>query len=81
MKVLMLQEFLRSLGSPLATIGVPSKSRDDLRAVSNALEPFKDLDLAQLADFLKRAGEFRRSGEVPAVTVPGLDDVTDAAPS
>ena len=79
MKASALQEFLRSLGGSLSAVGVPPKSLDDLRAAANALEPFKDLDLGQLADFLKRAGEFRRTGEVPVVTVPGLDDATNSA--
>ena len=74
-----LQVFLRSLGNPLAAVGVPPKSLDDLRTVAHAFEPFNDLDLAQLADFLKRAGEFRRTGEVPVVSVPGLDDATNTA--
>lgn len=74
-----LQEFLRSLSGPLGAIGVPPRSLDDLRAAALALEPFKDLDLAQLADFLRRAAAFRQSGEVPAVAVPGLDSVISAS--
>ena len=79
MKASALQEFLRSLGGSLGAVGVPPKSLDDLRTVANALQPFADMDLAQLADFLRRAAEFRRTGEVPAVNVPGLDATAKAA--
>jgi hypothetical protein len=81
MKTSALQEFLRSLASPLATIGVAPKSLDDLHTAAQAMEPFKDLDLEQLADFLRRAADFRRNGEVPALSVSGLDQVTSAARS
>jgi hypothetical protein len=79
MKASALQEFLRSLGGSLAAVGVQPKSLDDLRAVSHALAPFADMDLEQLADFLKRAAEFRRTGEVPAVNVSGLAEATKMA--
>lgn len=74
-----LQEFLHRLGDSLAAIGVPPKALDGLRAVGQALDPFRDLDLDQLADFLRRAAEFRRRGDIPAVSVPGLDNATAAA--
>lgn len=79
MRVSSLREFLRSLGGPLAAVGVSARSLDDLRAAAHALEPFDDLDLDQLADFLRRAAEFRRTGDVPAVSVPGLEAATAAA--
>lgn len=79
MRVSALQEFLRNLGGSLSAVGVQQKSLEDIRAVARALEPFKDLDLEQLADFLARAAEFRRRGDVPAVSVAGLTDATDAA--
>lgn len=79
MKASALQEFLRSLGGSLGAVGVQAKSLDDLRGVARALEPFKDLNLEQLADFLARAAEFSRTGEVPAVPVAGLNDATAAA--
>jgi hypothetical protein len=78
-KAAALQEFLRSLGGSLVAVGVPPKSLDELRAVANALAPFADMDLEQLTDFLKRAAEFRRTGEVPAVNVPGLDVAATSA--
>lgn len=79
MKVSALQEFLRNLGGALGALGVQVKSLEDLRSVSRAFEPFKDLDLEQVADFLTRAAAYRRDGTVPAVTVVGLDDATAAA--
>jgi hypothetical protein len=79
MKSSALQEFLRNLGGSLGAVGVPAKSVEDLRAVARALEPFRDLDLEQLADFLRRAAEFRRDGHVPAVSVAGLDGAMAAA--
>ena len=74
-----LQEFLRSLGAPLAAVGVAPKSLADLRAAADALEPFKGLDLEQLADFLRRADESRRSGAVPLIEVAGVESVRTAA--
>jgi hypothetical protein len=79
MNVAALQEFLRSLGSSLAWFGIPPKTVDDLRAAVKALEPFKELDLEQLADFLRRAAEYRDTGAVPALSVPGLEQVTTSA--
>jgi hypothetical protein len=81
MKASALQEFLRNLGGSLAAVGVPPKSLDDLRAVAHTLEPFRELDLEQLADFLRRAGEYRRTGEVPAISASGLDQAAAAARS
>jgi hypothetical protein len=79
MKASALQEFLRSLGGSLVAVGVSPKSLEDLRAVASALEPFTDLDLEQLADFLRRAAEHRRTGDVPTVVTPGVEDATTAA--
>jgi hypothetical protein len=81
MKTSALQEFLRSLAAPLAAIGVAPKSLDDLHTAAQSLEPFKDLDLEQLVDFLRRAADFRRDGKVPALSVSGLDQITSAARS
>lgn len=74
-----LQEFLRSLGAPLAAVGVAPKSLADLRAAADALEPFHGLDLEQLAGFLRRADEYRRSGAVPLIEVAGVEAVRTAA--
>jgi hypothetical protein len=80
MRTSALQEFLRSLGGPLGAVGVTPKSVADLRAVAGALDPFKDLDLEQLADFLRRADEYRRSGSVLAVAdAPGVGEIRTTA--
>jgi len=79
MRASALQEFLRSLGGPLAAVGVPPKSAADLRAAADALEPFRDLDLDRLADFLRRADEFRRAGAVPVADAAGADAIRAAA--
>ena len=80
MRTSALRAFLRDLGGPLAEVGVTPKSLADLRAVADALEPFRELDLEQLADFLRRAEEYRRSGAVTAVAdAPGVDGVRTAA--
>jgi hypothetical protein len=81
MKASALQEFLRSLGGPLAAVGVAPRSLDGLRSVAQALEPLKDLDLDQLEEFLRRAADYRRTGAVPAIAVSGLDQATTAARS
>lgn len=81
MKAAALQEFLRNLCGALASVSVPPKSLDDLRAAAQLFEPFRDLELEQLADFLRRAAEYRRTGAVPAIAVSGLDQTTTAARS
>lgn len=81
MKASALQELLRNLASPLAAVGVAPRSLDGLRSAAQALEPFRDLELDQLADFLRRAAEYQRTGAVPAVSVAGLDQATAAARS
>jgi hypothetical protein len=79
MKAQTLQQFLNSLSGSLAVIGVSPKSLNDLRMVTQALEPFNDLELDQLADFLKRAKAYREDGKVPSVTVAGLPEATNSA--
>jgi hypothetical protein len=74
-----LQEFLRNLGGSLAAVGVQQKSLHDLQAVAHLFEPFKDFDLGQLTDFLKRAAEYRSGEKLPVAAVPGLADVTTAS--
>jgi len=74
-----LQEFLRSLGGTLGVVGISAKPVEDLRLIAQTLEPFKDLSLEQFADFLKRAALFRQSGDVPAVSVAGVDEVQTSA--
>ena len=79
MKASALQEFLRSLGGSLGAVGIPARSLDGLRAIEQLFTPFADLDLEQAADFLKRAAEYRGSGEVSTVSVAGIAEVTQSA--
>ena len=79
MKVSALQEFIRSLGGSLSAVGVQPKPLEDLRAIAHAFQPLKDLDLEHVPDFLKRASQYRGTGEVPVIAVAGLDDTTVAA--
>lgn len=65
MKVSVLQQFLRSLVTPLREAGANEKKANDLEQTAQALEPFKDQDFGQLAAFLAQAEEFRRSGLLP----------------
>lgn len=64
MKVNDLQQFLRSLARPLSASGA-KKVADELDRMSAGLEPFKDLSVAQFADFLAKADTFARTGVVP----------------
>jgi hypothetical protein len=79
MKASTLLRFLDGLGSSFSAIGVPQKSLDDLHAITELLKPFKDLDLAQLADFFKRAADYRSSEKLPVMSVPALEDITHLA--
>jgi len=72
MKAATLQQFLRELAGPLGVLGLPAAAVTPLDACARALEPFRDLDLTTLADFLRRADEARRTGAVPLVEVPAL---------
>jgi hypothetical protein len=65
MKVAVLQQFLRSLVTPLREAGASEKKANDLEETAQALEPFKDQDFGQLAAFLAQAEEFRRTGLLP----------------
>ncbi len=64
MNVSDLQQFLRSLSRPLSSSGAKSAANDLERACAG-LEPFRDLNLAQFADFLARAETYARTGVVP----------------
>ncbi len=64
MNVSDLQQFLRSLSRPLSDSGA-KKAADDLERACAGLEPFRDLNLAQFADFLANAEAYARTGVVP----------------
>jgi hypothetical protein len=59
-----LQQFLRSLSQPLSTSGAKTAA-NDLERVCAGLEPFRDLTVAQFADFLGNAEAYARTGVVP----------------
>ena len=65
MKVAELQSFLRSLSGLLAASG-GKRVADDLDRVAGGLQPFAQMTVAQLADFLKQAEEYHRTGILPA---------------
>jgi len=65
MNVSDLQQFLRSLSRPLSDAGA-KKAADDLERACAGLEPFRDLNVAQFADFLANAEVYARTGVVPA---------------
>ncbi len=64
MNVSDLQQFLRSLSRPLSDSGA-KKAADDLERACAGMEPFRDLNVAQFADFLANAEEYARTGVVP----------------
>lgn len=59
-----LQQFLRSLSQPLSVSGA-KKVADDLERACAGLEPFRNLSVAQFADFLGKADEYDKTGVVP----------------
>jgi hypothetical protein len=59
-----LQLFLRSLSQPLSASGAKTAA-NDLERVCAGLEPFRDLTVAQFADFLGNAEAYARTGVVP----------------
>lgn len=65
MKVAELQSFLRSLAAPLAASG-GRKVADELERAAAGLQPFAQMNIAQLADFLRQAEEYHRTGILPA---------------
>jgi hypothetical protein len=69
MNVCDLQQFLRSLSQPLSVSGA-KKAADELDRACAGLEPFRDLSLAQFAEFLGRAEQYARTGIVPTTGRP-----------
>ena len=63
MNVSDLQRFLNGLSDSLCAVGA-SRAAQDLDRVCGGLKPFRDLSIAQLADFLQRAEEYARTGIV-----------------
>lgn len=79
MRAANLQEFLRKLAGPFGAIGLPGSTTAALESCAAALEPFRDLELDRLADFLRRADEARRAGTVPLAEVPAVAPVCSLA--
>src|SRR5262245_49356313 len=61
MKVAELQQFVKSLSVPLSTSGA-SKVAGELDRVCAGFEPFKEMTLAEFADFLALADTYKREG-------------------
>jgi hypothetical protein len=64
MKVADLQSFLNSLAGPLSASGAKAVATD-LEKMRVGLDPFKDLAVADFADFLVRAHQYSVNGTVP----------------
>jgi hypothetical protein len=60
-----LKQFLQSLSQPLSVSGAKTVA-NDLDRMCAGLEPFRDLTVAQFADFLVNAEAYARTGVVPA---------------
>ncbi len=67
MRVSVLQQFLRSLISPLEASAVPASAVAALQRACQGLDPFQDKDVADLAEFLTRAAAYEREGNWPSV--------------
>jgi hypothetical protein len=58
------RQFLQSLSRPLSQSGA-KKAAEDLERMCAGLEPFRELSVAQFADFLVSAEAYARTGVVP----------------
>jgi hypothetical protein len=67
MRVSVLQQFLRSLISPLEASAAPASAVAALQRACQGLDPFQDKDVADLAEFLTRAAAYEREGNWPSV--------------
>jgi len=67
MKVRNLLQFLQTLEGPLRLTG-GTQAANELRDACDRLDPFGDLPVAQFADFLRAADQYRKTGEVPVAT-------------
>jgi hypothetical protein len=68
MKVVALQQFVRSLSTPLGALGAAQKILTDIDKIAQALEPFKDFDFEQFVTLLVQAEEYSRTGQLPVPT-------------
>jgi hypothetical protein len=67
MKVSVLQQFLRNLIAPLEAGAASAPTLAGLQRACQGLEPFKDKDIADFAEFLTRAAAYERDGKWPSV--------------
>jgi len=67
MRVSVLQQFLRSLISPLEASAAPASAVAALQRACQGLDPFQDKDVADFAEFLTRAVAYEREGNWPSV--------------
>lgn len=66
MKVSVLQEFLRSRIAPSETGAGPASDAAALQRACQGLDPFRDKDVADFAEFLTRAAAYEREGKWPS---------------
>ena len=69
MKVADLEQFVKSLAAPLSTSGA-SKVAGELERVCAGFEPFREMSLAQFADFLVLAETYKREGTLAGAARP-----------
>jgi hypothetical protein len=68
MKVVALQQFVRSLSAPVGALGAAQKILTDLEKIGQALEPFKEFDFERFTTLLVQAEEYSRTGVLPVAT-------------
>lgn len=66
MKVADLQQFVRSLSSPLQAAGASQKVMTELERAALALEPFANSSIGDFAQFLEMADRYVKTGTLPA---------------
>lgn len=70
MQVAQLRRFFNSVGTLLAESG-GKKLSDDVESVNTALLAFDDLNVSELAEFLRQSAEYRRTGILPEPKIKG----------
>jgi hypothetical protein len=77
MKVSVLQQYLRNLITPLEASATPAPTLAALQRVCQGLDPFQDKDVADFAEFLRRAAAYEREGNWPSVHPPISGRIVD----
>lgn len=85
MKVAVLQQYLRSLLEPLRASGASAKVLTDLERTAQELDNFRDRDLADMAEFLRRARDYEQQGHWAPVkgaakkakTAPSVESIAE----